>query len=59
MTKKKKFVVWFFSLWMLYWVYEFTVRTVGSDVNIRVDLLFLLPVLGIISLYFIYNVIKA
>jgi len=59
MSKRRKFVVWFFSLWAIYWVYEFIVRNVSPEANIRVDLMLLLPTLGLISLYFIYRMIKA
>jgi hypothetical protein len=59
MSKRRKFVVWFFSLWAIYWVYEFIIRNIGPEVNIRIDLLLLLPALGLVSLYFIYGMIKA
>ncbi len=59
MSKKRKFVVWFFSLWAIYWVYEFVVRNISPEANIRVDLMVVFPVLILLSLYFIYHMIKA
>lgn len=59
MNTKKKFAAWFFGLWAIFWVYEFLVRNFNPEANIRIDLMLLLPTLGLISLYFIYRMIKA
>lgn len=59
MASKRKFIYFLIAIWVAYGIWEYAVRHFSPEANIRVDLLFLYPLLGILSVYFIYKILKS